>query len=96
MATKSKLEQAVETQAANLNDAQREIVRSQFREYKRNRARITEIDDELRSAQMRSKSGADPKALVARNMALANERTQLVTANNDIAAKLFDQLGSKE
>ena len=94
MATKSKLEQAVEAQASNLNDAQREIVMSQFKLYKQNRARISEIGDELRAS--RRAAPVESKAQVARNMALVNEMSQLVNANNGIAANLFDQLSDKE
>lgn len=96
VATKSKLERAVEDGASKMNDAQREIVMSQFRDYKRNKARISEIDGEI-SAQVHFPAGSDAmKAQLARKMSLDNERALLVKANNEIAAKLFEQLADKE
>ena len=83
MATKTKLEKAIEKGASELNDAQREIVLSQFSEYKKNKARILEIETTLRT------SGRDPS--VQRSM-LATERTQLISTNSEIADRLFKQL----
>ena len=87
MATKSKLEKAVEDRVSSLNEAQRELVLSQLSDFKRNKGRIAEIEDALVT------SGRHPSA--ERSM-LATERAQLVTANNEIAAKLFNQLKDEE
>lgn len=94
MATKSKLEQAVERQASCLNDAQREIVLAQFSTYKRNKSRISQIEDAIAIADMQP-SLMPEKAQVhlAHRASLVSERSQLVEANNEIAAKLFAQLG---
>ncbi len=83
LATKSKLEKAVEKGAASLNEAQREIVISQFSEFKKNKARILEIETTLRT------SGREPS--VQRSM-LSTERAQLISSNNEIADRLFKQL----
>ena len=83
MATKSKLEQAVEKKASSLNDAQKELVLSQFSVYKRNKARIAEIEDVLRISSCTPSTDRSN---------LATERNQLTIANNEIAAKLFQQL----
>jgi len=93
MATKSKLEQAVEKQASDLNEAQKELVKSQFSEFKRNKARIMQIDDILESPVAAQESDGDKAKLqIAKRMALTSERSQLVTTNNEIASTLFNQL----
>ena len=92
MATKSKLEQAVERQASKLNDAQRELLLSQFSVYKRNNARISEIEDALGFKGVRFGDGRETAAFLAQRAALATERSQLVSANNEIASRLFTQL----
>lgn len=97
MATKSKLEQAVEQQASNLNDAQRELVMSQFSAYKSNRSRIIQIEETLRLMDVQPVAGPDGTRIhLAQRMALSNERNQLVETNSTIASKLFSQLGDKE
>ena len=93
MATRSKLEQAVEKKATDLNEAQQELVRSQFTEYKKNKARISQIEDLLGTAHIANTSDPEQaKVHIANRMALASERSQLVTTNNEIASTLFDQL----
>ena len=93
MATKTKLEQAIEKQAAQLDDAQRELVMSQFSTYKWNKNRMTTIENMLKVIDMRP--ATDPKEFkmqMARRKALTVERNQLTTANNSISSKLFMQL----
>jgi hypothetical protein len=92
MATKSKLEQAVERQASSLNDAQRELTLSQFSDFKRNKSRIAQIEDVMRMMDANPAQDGD----VARRMQLASERAQLIEANNSLASNLFAQLGDKE
>jgi hypothetical protein len=94
---KTKLERAVETQASELNDAQRELVLSQYRDYKRNRERISRIDETLKMIDLQPVVGPDgAKVHLASRMQLADERSRLMEVNNGIAAKLFEQLGGKE
>lgn len=94
MATKSKLEQAVEKQASSLNDAQREIVLAQFSTYKRNKVRISQIEDTLSLVNMQPALMPEKaQVLLAQRASLVSERSQLVEANNEIAASLFTQLG---
>lgn len=91
MATKSKLEQAVEEYAARLNDAQREIVKSQLSEYKRNSARLARIDDEIRAVNARpTVTREEVRTKQAERSALSYEYNQLATANSRIAGELFD------
>ena len=87
MPTKTKLEQAVETQAKNLDPAQKELVMSQFSTYKWNRMRIREIEDMLNVATL-AKKPIDPKL----RKQLMTERHQLTTDNVSISSKLFMQL----
>ena len=90
MATKSKLEQAVENRAADLNEAQRELVLSQFSTYKKNAARIAQISDELRAVNARGTVTRDEvRAKQADRASLAYEQNQLSTASSKIAADLF-------
>lgn len=97
MPTKSKLQVAVEKRAASLNDVQREIVLAQFADYRKNKARIAQIEKVLNSPHPNPPAGSDAmKDLLARRMTLANERAQLVAANSEITSKLFFQLGGKE
>lgn len=88
---KTKLEKAVEQGTTSLNDAQREIVMSQFRDYKRNKARITEIAD-LLGTKRSTVSSSDARALAAERAVLANEQAALMKANAEISDKLFNQL----
>lgn len=93
MATKTKLEQAIEAQAGELEGAQRELVMSQFSTYKWNKERMRQIEGQL--SLMEKQSPADAKEWkihLARRKALTAERNQLSTANNSISSKLFMQL----
>ena len=93
MATKSKLEQAVEKQASDLNEAQKELVKSQFSEYKKNKDRIMQIDDLLGVPVVaQSPDSEKAKIQIANRMALTSERSQLVSTNNELASTLFNQL----
>lgn len=95
MATKSKLEQAVEKQASCLNNAQRHLVMSQFSDYKDNKARISEIDDRLGMMDVQILANPEQEKLkLAQRSNLISERSQLKEANASIAAKLFAQLGN--
>lgn len=97
VATKSKLEQAVEKQAEGLNDVQRRLVMSQFSDFKRNKARIAEIDDKIGALDVQMLANPEQEKLrLAQRSTLVSERSHLVEANNGIAANLFDQLGEKE
>lgn len=97
MGRKTRLERAVEAQADSLNEAQRAIVLSQFRDYKRNRARIAAIEVALSAGHPNPPAGSDEmKAQLAQRMTLSNERAALISANNQIAATLFEQLADKE
>jgi len=94
MATKSKLEQAIERQARDLPEAQRELVLSQFSTYKWNKRRMDELQDQLKLMD-RQPPPADPaayKTFVQHRKAITSERTQLSNANNSISSKLFMQL----
>ena len=96
MATKTKLEQAVEEQASSLNDARRELVLSQFSIYKRNRARMFEIESSLKMISARQTStGDEVKVKHAERSSLSYEYNQLATANSRIASELFDLLGER-
>ena len=96
MATKTKLEQAVEEQASSLNDARREIVLSQFSTYKRNKARMLEIDSSLKMLAAKTTStGDEAREKHAERSSLSYEYTQLATANSRIASELFDLLGER-
>ena len=95
LATKSKLEQAVEKQASCLNDAQRHLVMSQFSDYKANKARISEIDDRIEMMDVQVLANPELEKLkLAQRSTLVSERNQLKEANAAIAAKLFPQLGN--
>ena len=93
MATKTKLEQAVEKQADQLDEAQRELVLSQFDTYKWNKNRMRQIESEL--GLLESRVPMEPKEFkmyIARRKSLTVERNQLATSNNSISSKLFMQL----
>lgn len=93
MATKSKLEQAVERQAALLNEAQREIVLSQLSVYKQNAARMAKISDELVAVNARATVTRDElRAKQSDRASLVYEQNQLSTANSKIATDLFNFL----
>lgn len=93
MPSKSKLELAVEEQVKSLNAAQREIVLSQFKAYKRNKARIAEIASKISAidVQTLANPGTNPVE-IAKRTSLVSEMSKLEEVNNNIAAKLFSQL----
>lgn len=95
MATKNKLEREIENQAAQLSAAQREIVLSQFSDYKRNKARIAAIEDLLNAPRKTQVTTSAANAEAAAIRDLTRERAQLMAVNNEIAAKLFDQLSDR-
>lgn len=93
MATKSKLEQAVERQMGNLNDAQKELVKSQLSVYRRNDARLAQIEAEIRKVEATAATTrAEVREKQAARAALSYEHGQLSTANSRIASDLFDFL----
>jgi len=88
--TKSKLEQAVESRVRNLNDAQRELALSQFSAYKKNRARLADIESQLDVLDARAPSSVEEvRFRQSQRSALAYEKAHLLTANSRIAAELF-------
>ena len=90
---KSKLEQAIERQSDGLNDAQRELVRSQFSVYKRNGTRMAAIKDQQTAADAMPAATLDEvRAKQAARSTLSYEYNQLATANSRIAADLFELL----
>lgn len=89
--SKSKLEAAIARQAAKLDEAQRELVMSQYSTYKWNKSRMTQIEQQLHLMDVRP-GAEDMKTQVYIRKALTSERNQLATANNSIASKLFMQL----
>lgn len=93
MATKTKLEQAIEKQADQLDNAQKELVLSQFATYKWNKDRMRQIENMLALLDNRVPTeGKEFKMYIARRKSLTAERNQLATANNSISSKLFMQL----
>ena len=97
MATKSKLEQAVERQAENLNEVQRHLVMSQLSDFKRNKARMAEIDDKVGMMDVQMLASPEKKEFrLAQRQNLIEERGYLSEANIKIAANLFAQLSQKE
>ena len=90
MATKSKLEQAVEQRAADLNDAQRELVMSQLSAYKTNAARLSQIKSQLDAVNAKGVTTREEvREKQAFRASLTYEQAQLSTANAKIAAELF-------
>lgn len=93
MATKSKLEQAVEKKAESLNEAQRELIMSQLAIYRQNNSRLAEIKNQQATVEARQTVKLDEvRAKQAQRAALSYEYNQLATANSRIAADLFDFL----
>lgn len=93
MATKTKLELAVERHASKLNDAQRELVRAQLATYKRNRARLAQLESEL--AALDSRQAVDREGVrikQAQRAVVANEHSQLAQANSRIAVDINELL----
>ena len=90
---KSKLDRAVEEHVGNLNDAQRELVLSQFSIYKQNKARLSELKDRMSAADgARTSTLAELRAKQATRSSLACEYNQLATANSRLASDLFNLL----
>ena len=88
--TKSKLELAIESHASQLGDAQRELVMSQFSVYKSNKARLSEIGEQLRAVDsMRATTLDEVRLKQANRASLSYEHNQLSTSNSQIAAELF-------
>lgn len=97
MATKSKLEKAIDEQADKLNHAQAELVRSQYETYMRNKRRMAELDQMLKAANAnRAVTREEIRALQAERSTIAYEYNQLSTANSRIQAELFNQLSDEE
>lgn len=83
---KSKLEKAIEEGVSGLNDAQKQLVLAQFADWKRNKARIAEIEDALKLRR----SGRDEQ-----RAELVAERAQLIDVNGRILARLSEQLSDR-
>ena len=96
MATKTRLEKAVEQQVSKLNDAQKELALSQLGIYKQNSARIADIDAKLDAINATSAPTMDSfRYKQSQRTTLAYERSQLAMANSKIASDLFDFLEDK-
>jgi predicted nuclease with TOPRIM domain len=92
--TRSKLEQAVTGRASQLNDAQREIIASQFFEYKNNKERLLDVREQLRAVNGRQTPTLDElRRKQGDRSALVYEQAQLSMANSRIASDLFRLLG---
>jgi hypothetical protein len=90
LATKSKLEQAVERHAGKLNEAQGELVRAQFSTYRKNLERLSRLEDELKSVNaLQPTTREEVRAKQAQRASLTYEQGQLSTANAKIASELF-------
>ena len=93
MATKTKLEKAIEAQVDSLSAAQRELVLSQFSIYKRNRTRLTELDSALKAISlMKTTTLEELRCKQAERSALTYEYSQLATTNSRISRELFEFL----
>lgn len=93
MATKTKLEQAVEAQAKELSAAERELVMAQLSTYMWNKRRMGEIEDQIKLIAL--KPADEPKnikAQVSLRKQLMSERHQLTTENISITTKLLMKL----
>lgn len=86
MPTKTKLEKAIEDGVSSLNDVQRQLVLAQFSDWKRNKARIVEIEDMLK---LRKPSRDEQRA------ELVAEKAQLMDVNGRILARLAEQLSDR-
>lgn len=93
LVSKSKLEKAIEDGLSGLNEAQKQLVRAQFSDWKRNKARISEIEDVLR---LRQSSATSTSARNAQRAELVAERAQLIDVNGRILARLTDQLSDRD
>ena len=92
MGRKTNLERALESGMSGLNDAQRELVREQYATYRQNKRRIAEIRDALSAKPATPVSTSGMQAAYAHRAALNDELARLMTVNNDIADRLFNQL----
>lgn len=91
--TKTNLELAVKKQADCMNDAQREIILSQFSIYKQNKDRLAEIKSQLVILGKKPPATLDEVRFIqSQRAALVYEQNQLATANSKIASDLFMQL----
>lgn len=93
MATKTKLEQAVERQADSLSEAQKELALSQCAAYKRNRDRISQLEGKIAAIDACPYHTMDEmRVKQAERSSLAYERAQLMAANSRIAFELSELL----
>lgn len=93
MASKTKLELAVERHASALNDAQRELVMTQLSTYRRNLARLSQLESEL--AALDAKQAVDREGVrvkQAQRAVIASEHSQLAQANSRIAVDINELL----
>ena len=91
MASKTKLELAVEKHVSNFNDAQKELVMTQLSTYRRNMARLAQIESELVALDsMPAVNREEVRYKQAQRMTISHEHSQLATANSKIAAELFE------
>ena len=94
--SKSKLDKAVADRADELDPAQRELVMSQFSEYKRNKTRIYDINEKLKVVDSTQTVTLEEVRLKqAERSALTYELNQLSVANSRISSDLFQQLGKE-
>lgn len=94
---RSKLDLAIERESERLNDAQREIVKSQYSVYKRNRLRISEITEKLAAMDVIQPLSRDTARSRHEERASLNyELNQLSTANSRISSELFTMIGGNE
>ena len=91
--TKTKLEKAIEDGVSSLNDVQKQLVLAQFSDWKRNKARIVEIEDMLRLGKSSATTTSSRNAQRAEMVA---ERAQLIDVNGRILARLTDQLSDRD
>lgn len=97
MASKSKLEQAVEERTSSFNEAQRELVMKQLSTYRRNCARMADIDSRLRAIDARQPvTREEMRVKQAERSTLSYEYNQIATANSRISAELFSQLEDRD
>jgi len=93
LATKSKLDKAVDEAIEGLNEAQKELVRSQLSVYKQNKARMAALKDQQAAVDaMTAPTFEELRAKQAQRSTLSYEYNQLATANSRIAADIFEFL----
>lgn len=96
MATKSKLEQAVEKKAASFDDAQREIALSQLSSFKQNKQRIADLKSQISVIDATKTNTVDEVRLKqSQRASIAFEKGQLEVANSKIAADLFNMMNGE-